>query len=433
MALSALARAQLDSAVRGRTARGVEDMVLRLEARLPGLGGLFVDTAGTLVAQLPVGRDTAGVRSALLDGLLIEPAYAELRARLATGMRVRSQATAFAFSTLVAGASLASQRLGSQDIVLVDADEANNRVRVGVAKPSGIEAATEALVALGLDRGMLQVELAPVTSLMVTLRQSFRPMGGGIQIQNANYGLCTVGFNVSNYMADTGFVTAGHCAPGEPGMGFLGPLYQPVNTPSTNQVANIELNPVWNVIDPQCGTYSICAKSDALYARYISPSAWAPKVAKTSSKGVNYGAGSITFASWWTSIPYVAGEYVGQSLEKVGRTTGWTGGTMITSCENVAVKLTVTDQYPHHVTLCAHRVSGSRVGGGDSGSPVFSRRASSIYPVGILFGGGSQNSQDWMPNEEGIPVCVGSGCTFVFSNWNYITTTHLGRQFDPRS
>ena len=47
------ARAQLTAAMRGRTERGFEDEILRMEARIPGLGGVYLDrNTGQFVVYL---------------------------------------------------------------------------------------------------------------------------------------------------------------------------------------------------------------------------------------------------------------------------------------------------------------------------------------------------------------------------------------------
>lgn len=81
------------------------------------------------------------------------------------------------------------------------------------------------------------------------------------------------------------------------------------------------------------------------------------------------------------------------TIHKVGRTTGWTSGTVTNTCTNVSVSGT-------NITLLCQTIvqrSGSViVGGGDSGSPVFTG-TSNVTLRGILWGGS------------------GSGDMFVFS------------------
>lgn len=59
-----------------------------------------------------------------------------------------------------------------------------------------------------------------------------------------------------------------------------------------------------------------------------------------------------------------SGHVLGETVNRVGRTTGWTGGEVIATCQNIlAVGATF-------VRRCQARVAGGG-DGGDSGSPVF--------------------------------------------------------------
>ena len=84
------------------------------------------------------------------------------------------------------------------------------------------------------------------------------------------------------------------------------------------------------------------------------------------------------------------GAVVGATLNKIGRTTGWTQGNVRYTCVNTFVSGTNT------VQLCQTWVDAG-VGGGDSGSNVFVQTGGGVTLVGILWGGNS------------------SGTTFVYS------------------
>ena len=77
---------------------------------------------------------------------------------------------------------------------------------------------------------------------------------------------------------------------------------------------------------------------------------------------------------------------VGETLNKVGRTTGWTRGTVSATCVNTNVAGTNITQ------LCQGFVNAG-VAGGDSGSPVFrvtnAPASGDVRLYGILWGGNS--------------------------------------------
>ena len=74
--------------------------------------------------------------------------------------------------------------------------------------------------------------------------------------------------------------------------------------------------------------------------------------------------------------------FQGETVHKVGRTTGWTYGPVSATCRDINVS-------GSDVTLFCQSLVRSGVGGGDSGSPVFySLAGNKARLVGILWGGG---------------------------------------------
>ncbi len=80
---------------------------------------------------------------------------------------------------------------------------------------------------------------------------------------------------------------------------------------------------------------------------------------------------------------------VGEAANKVGRTTGWTRGTVSNTCVNTGVSGSTI------VLLCQTFVtaSGVIVQGGDSGSPVFSLSGGNATLLGGLWGGNQSGTQ----------------------------------------
>ena len=80
---------------------------------------------------------------------------------------------------------------------------------------------------------------------------------------------------------------------------------------------------------------------------------------------------------------------VGQTANKVGRTTGWTQGRVTRTCVNTGVSGS------NFVLLCQDFVENDRqiVAGGDSGSPVFRiNNGSRVTLLGNLWGGNSSGT-----------------------------------------
>jgi hypothetical protein len=130
-----------------------------------------------------------------------------------------------------------------------------------------------------------------------------------------------------------------------------------------------------------CPSGRRCRFSDASRAAYAPG---IPFTLGTLAKTTGANNNSITINGSFT-ITGEGGAAVGQTVNKVGRTTGWTQGLVTNSCVNTGVSGS------NIVQLCQTFVS-ARVGGGDSGSPVF-RGTTSVTLVGILWGGNSSGSQ----------------------------------------
>jgi hypothetical protein len=98
-----ISQAERDAATQGRTARGFEDDLLRLEARVPGLGGLYADSSGEFVMFL---KDTSILaRARAIEEFRTAPSIVlapEHRSRLDAGGPVHTRLAQFAFSDLVA-------------------------------------------------------------------------------------------------------------------------------------------------------------------------------------------------------------------------------------------------------------------------------------------------------------------------------------------
>ena len=152
------ARSELAAAAAGRTARGFEDEILRLENAVPGLGGLYKDAQGKVTVYLPI----AGDRGALLRQLATSAASLRadraLRNDLQAG-RVAVRDGRFAFSQLVAWQRQVLAALsGVTGVRSVDADESINQVRVTLVEGTPPGATDQALAASGVPPAAIMVD-----------------------------------------------------------------------------------------------------------------------------------------------------------------------------------------------------------------------------------------------------------------------------------
>jgi hypothetical protein len=417
-----------------------DGMFLKIEAAAPGFAGFYWDDVkGAFVMQLAKGADPEGARVAVRE------IAADGRTDFGDGRELNKAVDAsvlYAFSELVAAKRLLGRTVFVRGGALaIDADERANRVRIDIASGSDRDKIESAIRASGVPREM--VILATETPILSTasIRDASRPtIVGGMQIGfwlGSSPARCTLGYNVTTSLGETGFLTAGHCASNPYGFGATGmPIYQN-SAGSSAAVGSTFLNPAWNLTSPpSCVNFSLCTMADVGFVQYASPSYLEKRVVQTKAVGTNYAGGSITVKAWWTASGGLPPTYVGQSVDKVGRTTGWTRGSIDATCVDQGVNVTSTGVQlaGAYMVLCSDRVVNARVGTGDSGAPVWVTNGgvgSALQPLGILFGGGPMDLYD---SGDGSRVCSGTiandPCKYTFSNW-FQLSNHLNRYFNP--
>jgi hypothetical protein len=199
--------------------------------------------------------------------------------------------------------------------------------------------------------------------------------------------LCSVGFNATSGGVKS-FVTASHCTNTQGGVEST-PYWQPLQSVDGTQIATEVADPVYQRNIAGCPHGRKCRYSDASRAAYVNGANQAlGLIAQTS--GPNNGSLTITGSFSITSddCGTTGGCLsVGTTVNKVGRTTGWTAGSITNTCVNTGVSGT------NIVQLCQTFVSAG-VGGGDSGSDVFQvTSGSNVKLAGVLWGGNSNGSQ----------------------------------------
>ena len=273
--------------------------------------------------------------------------------------------------------------------VLVDVDESRNRIRVAVDRPGAIGLVRAALAQTRIPEGALVFDQAEPMIRMQgsTLRDRRRPIIGGLQINFPGF-LCTLGFNATSGTQPS-FITNSHCTATQGGVDNT-PYWQPLQSVDPVQIGTEVADPTYQRRIAGCPSGRRCRRSDAARVRYATGISFTRgQIAITSApnNGSLTIAGTRTIASENLSTSFA----VGSTLNKVGRTTGWTQGQVTATCATVGVSGT------NIVQICqtlVSRTGGAIVGGGDSGSPVFSLSGSSnVVLAGILWGGSSSGTQ----------------------------------------
>jgi len=264
--------------------------------------------------------------------------------------------------------------------VFADHDEAANVLVFGVEHPGAANGVRNVMARLGIPADAYRIEVAQPIHFVATLRDRHRPTIGGIQIHFSNF-LCTLGFNV-DHAGGRSFITNSHCTD-QQGSNDGTVYYQPVSSVDPVAIATEAHDPSYTR-GGGCPRGRVCRSSDASRALYDGGTA-STRGALARTSGANSGSlevvGTFNVASQNNTSTSFSG-----TINKVGRTTGWTSGTVSNTCATVNVSGT------NITLLCQTLVSSNQqiVGGGDSGSPVFTTGSSSdVTLVGILWGGSS--------------------------------------------
>lgn len=279
--------------------------------------------------------------------------------------------------------------------VFGDNDEVNHRLLFGVENERVIPAVRTVLSRLGISSSDYEIRVTAPIHQVATLRDRWRPTQAGIQIHFGRF-LCSLGFN-ADAGAERSFITASHCTNKQGGVEGT-QYWQPLSSVDATVIATEVADPeyfTWRD-NPVCPVGKMCRYSDSSRELYSADVA-STRGAIAETTGENNGSlnvvGSFTVTS---QDDNGTGAPVGTIVNKVGRTTGWTQGPVTNTCVNTNVFGSPIQQ------LCQTFVSAG-VGGGDSGSGVFTiTRGTRVELVGILWGGS------------------GDGRTFVFSPFKQI-------------
>lgn len=361
---------------------------LAVAEAVPGFGGYFLDADGMPAVYLTDAAQRPAAAGALA-GFLAANGFKASDLRVLPGRYDYLQLDAW-------------HRAGYPRVLTIpgavfsDLDEAANVVRFGLANDAAVAAAVNAVAQLGLPADAVIVEKTEPVQMMATTQDvRARPVLAGIQINffpvpNPPVSLvCTIGFNAFKD-GERSFITNSHCSNLE---GNSNPTatsyYQPALADAKNLIAVEADDPAPQTVatNPDCPPGQLCRYSDASRAVYNAdiPSDFA-RIARTLERDAS--VGTLTLDTERPSFRITgkqADSVVGQRVNKVGRTTGWTFGRVTGTCVNViATGATYT-------RLCSTSTDAG-VNGGDSGSPAFALKNNSVDSdevtlLGIVWGG----------------------------------------------
>ena len=344
-----------------------------LDRQIPGFGGFFLDRDGTPTIYLRTVADRGRAEEAL-GGFMRQRGLGPSRLRV-----LRADHTYRELEDWFQRGS--PEALALDGVAFVDNDESSNRVLVGVETLGAQANVRVALARMGIPDDAVRIEPAQPIYQVATLQNIVdRPVRAGVQINFPGY-VCSVGFNATSG-TEKSFVTASHCTNtqgGEEGT----PYWQPLQSSQPTQIATEVDDPNYNRNGPGCPKGRRCRYSDASRAAYANGANQAlGGIARTS--GANNGSLEVVGSFTITGEDLRDNFTVGETINKVGRTTGWTQGTVSNTCVSTGVSGT------NIVQLCQTFVTSGSVivMGGDSGSGTWrSAGSNNVILTGILWGG----------------------------------------------
>ena len=236
----------------------------------------------------------------------------------------------------------------------------------------------DSILAIGVPLDAVVIEEMPRPGPASTLRSKIWPTPGGMQISRNLFHSCTLSYTVTVGWTYS-FLTNSHCTSqmfANDGSVFFQPtawtwnkmgqeFWDPTGTPCA-----------W---DPEL----ICRRSDAAAVSYGYGGSGAGGIARTGG----WGGGDISVVGSFEIVGQKPHPDLGDIVDKVGRTTGWTFGVV----NHIAWTATI-DGYPSIRLLGQVRVENYSwntpfAQPGDSGSPVFIWTGSSaVHSTGMLWG-----------------------------------------------
>lgn len=394
----------------------IRDEFAAMAERVPGgFGGLFVDGEGAVAMVLRDLGQEASARMALGQEQMIQRRREGSDGDRFTPVQIKVREGAYDYAQLhdwyneLLTALPFPPRMGTISVE-------RNRLFVGVATEAERQSVLALAEQIRLPPSALRVEAVPEPH-MTHVQGKHRPVPGGVQGQFKLPGplptqTCTIGINVTR-LGQTGFLVNSHCTkhafyvdPSNPTHYWQHRVNEWWEPATKRHIGNEAMDPP--VFACQLNANG-CRYADVAMGLFNSNPGGSGsvqpdfgRIARPASRNTGELALHATSPRFLITEPSVGWSLGGEVLEKVGRTTGWTGGHVVFEWgpeqeDGGCVDITpapVDFIMPNPPTLlCQVVVSGPSslpyaVGGGDSGSPLF-RIADGVNVElrGILWGG----------------------------------------------
>jgi hypothetical protein len=334
-------------------ARNLDEAFARVSREVPAFAGLWKDGESLVIAL----TDT----SSRITEQVLPVIRAVFRGRSVLPDRVRFIQVQHSFTNLQEARRRARDLLSDESATLIDVDERQNRLVIGIADLHQEEAVRERLITMGIEEKLVRIEqVAPFKPLgdIGYLQSRVRPLVAGIEVDNESGGSGTLGL-VLKRNGQRGFITSSHGTSIQGGVeGTV--FFQVDRTEPEDRIGVETVDPFYfnHSANPDCPSGRVCRFSDVAFFSL--------------DETVMAKRGVIAAWSWpYGSYPeqkvvgIVPITLCGETLLKMGKTTGRTGGEVTRTCADL-------DSTSSNVTLLCQDIIDHGSEEGNSGSPVYS-------------------------------------------------------------
>ncbi len=365
------------------------------KAEVPGFAGFYLDASGTPVIRLTDPSQSAAAQRYLAPALAM--ARRGHRAAMGTQQQPIIKTAEHDFAELNGWSEALIPMLRRNDVYLIDVDEVQNQVLVGVANEAAAAAVRAKAARLGIPAEAVRTQTQERPQVRATVRDKFTTIVGGIQIAFGQY-VCTAGFNAKRSSNNANiFVTNSHCTTTQYATDGA-TIYQNTNTAANAIGAEVADRALYACVS---GVAS-CRLSDAAYISHNGTRTIGQGGIARTNWATGAAGGLTTIGEFDIIGRYTGTLPVGSYLDKTGRTSGSTYGLVTNSCVTIGV-------------LRCQDISKVWSEGGDSGSPVYvyiggaGAAENDVQLHGVMWGGpGSDWTTTYSSRLSGIEADLGA-------------------------
>jgi hypothetical protein len=352
----------------------LDEELLAIDRLSPGFGGMYLDTAGTLV----IVHTRPGALAEAVDA--IRQVMGDVPQLHAPHIVLRLGK--FAFSVLTQFSAKMQSQLDQTGVVWSDVDEVNNRVTFGVVDNAAAQHVVAAAIAARLPAEAIAAITVPRFRPASTLLDRQDTLSGGLQLGFTNGGACTLGYLATRWGTARYMMTAGHCTPQ---MGSVDTSFWAANAFAFVRHGQEAMDPpylAWGYV-PQCPKFSLCRNSDA--AEFYWPDSSqtyglgliaTPAIMDTIFGSYHY---PLTIYTHFNVVGEAPDSWLipGAKVSKIGVTTGFTGGRITEAC------VTYQGVPSQGYNLACQVKAAIDVQSGDSGGPLLFDWPTVVAPPGV--------------------------------------------------